>query len=124
MEHARAERRVKGLQKEFLTWIEEHPALRSTDPALFNALRKRVFRATFDAFRLGVLGTDSSRESLWSRFFGWMAVTPVITEADYQTVTEFIDRYLRTTLEAYRLGALVAAGRTREHEVQYSQFAG
>lgn len=120
MEHARGERRVKGLQKEFLTWIEEHPALRSTDPAAFNSFRKRVFRTTFDAFRLGVLGTGASVQHLWTHLFGWLENQQVIRQVDSETAIEITDRYLRTTLEAYRAGALVAAGRRSEHEVQHS----
>lgn len=60
MTHSEGINKVKVLQKAFLCWVEEHGDLQGLDAASFNELRRRLFRSTFDAFRLGVVGLDKS----------------------------------------------------------------
>lgn len=106
-----AERRVKAVQKGFLLGIEEHPVFHHLEPEQFNLLRRRVFRATFDAYRLGVVGVDGAA-NLYDTFFRWL---PEIE--GYLTSALAIDlRHLcfRTTLAAFRLGAMVADARDGE----------
>lgn len=109
LSHREGERRIKCLQKEFLHWVEEHPQLKELDSHLFNDLRRRAFRATFDAFRLGIVGLaeDVDREVLWNHFFGWVEVDSLPDSA----AKELKEECLRVALEAFRTGALVSPGR-------------
>lgn len=111
LRHDAAERKIRGLQKEFLTRIEEHPVFHALPPDLFNAIRKRVFRGTFEAFRLGVVGHGNTGKpsDLYGHFFGWVEdAEPYLTPALHQ---QLVDLCFGTALEAYRVGAMVSAHR-------------
>lgn len=113
--HELAEKKVKGLQKEFLVKIEQHPVFQQMEPREFNDLRKRVFRGTFEAYRLGVVGIESTtgHGDLYTRLFGWLKGT----QTEYmnnQIQHEIAHLVFRTALEAYRIGAMVAF----EREIQ------
>lgn len=116
MDQATAEKKIRGLQKEFLTSVENHPILFQMDPDSFNDLRKRVFRGTFEAYRLGVIGLDKSTVSLWTYFFGWLDNHQVIESLDPETRAEITEMCFRTALEAYRVGAMVAVERAKGHD--------
>lgn len=98
-----AEQQVKRLQKEFLAWLEEHI---DVDALRFEDMRRVVFRRSFAAFRLGVLGiprVDSAEyppEGYLSRF----ASNPCFHEHG-----ELPERFFKLMLEAFRLGTLVWA---------------
>lgn len=111
MQQEIAEKRVKALQKEFLVQIEQHPILQAMDPVTFNALRKHVFRGTFEAYRLGVVGLDSCTTSLWEYFFFWLDES-----LDAQMQDEVAEMCFRVALESYRLGAMVAESRKPEED--------
>jgi len=51
-----AEKEIKAGQKAFLLAMETHPVINRLSDDTMNAIRRRVFRATFAAFRLGLLG--------------------------------------------------------------------
>lgn len=104
------ERKIKALQKEFLMWLEDHPALRSLDAAAFDALRRSVFRGTFQAFRLGIIGIEDSNSSLRKYFFTWLETSPL----GPSTETNIAMECFRVSLEAFRVGALVAGARKKE----------
>jgi hypothetical protein len=108
-----AERRVRGLQKEFLSQVEAHPVLFQMEPDDFNDLRKRVFRGTFEAYRLGVVGLEKGPASMWE-FFIWLGHNKAISTLDYDTQLEVNEMCLRTALEAFRIGAMVAGDKLRE----------
>jgi hypothetical protein len=103
-----AEIQVRQLQKEFLVGIENHPAFHVMSPASFNTLRKRVFRGTFEAYRLGIIGPERT-EHLFSFFVGWLS--GLDTGLDPAMHHEIAEMCLRTSLSAYRIGAMVAASR-------------
>src|SRR5688500_5120877 len=103
------ESRVKGLQKEFLQWVEVHPVLMRLPPSEFNGIRKKVFRATFEAFRLGIVGIDArDARPIWQYFFGWFDQQKGMNMLDAQTKLEVAERLFITTLEALRIGAMVS----------------
>ncbi len=105
MTHTVAEQAVKMRQKEFLIWAEENPALQVLDAKAFNTLRRRVFRGTFEAFRLGILGHLTEEDGLLSLFTEWMTnVESGLDPLDHWYVT---DKYFYTALEAFRLGTIV-----------------
>lgn len=108
MQQYEAEVCVKGLQKSFLYWIEEHEQLCALDPALFNEIRKRVFRATFATFRMGIVGlTVDKRPDLLDVFLAWIPnIAEIDTQIDWDVLSELEYRCLFATLEAFRLGAL------------------
>lgn len=108
-----AEKQIKGLQKQFLIQIEEHPVFQHMGPTEFNDLRKRVFRGTFEAYRLGIVGIDgvSGRSELFSYFFHWLNdSTATMTHALQVQVAEMC---FRVALESYRIGSMVAAERAK-----------
>lgn len=109
MTHAEGELKVKALQKEFLCWIEHNEAFRGMDPIRFNDVRKRIFRATFDVFRLGVVGVNELDDlEVWRRFSGWMDESLVLfLELSVAQTAEIRGHYFHTALEAFRTGALV-----------------
>jgi hypothetical protein len=111
MRHEVAEKKVRGLQKEFLTRVEHHPVLFQMEPDDFNDLRKRVFRGTFEAYRLGVVGLDKSDVPLWVFFFGWLDNHDAIQSLEPTVRMEVTEMCFRTALEAYRIGAMVAVER-------------
>ena len=108
-----AERKVKSLQKEFLSWVEHHPVFYALDPDEFNELRRDVFRGTFEAYRLGVVGLDRRHTSLCAYFFGWLDTVTVRLEPRAQR--EISAECFRVALEAYRVGAMLAVAREATH---------
>lgn len=114
------ERRVKGIQKEFLARIEQHPIFGVLDAVAFNSLRKRVFRGTFAAYRLGVVGLDHTHTNLYSLFFGWLEEATVGNPVELSILHDATEMCFRTALESYRIGSMVAAHTEEErHEVQH-----
>jgi hypothetical protein len=108
MTHKEGERRVKSLQKEFLGWIETEQCLFPMESAEFNAIRRRVIRTTFDAFRFGVVGLGTlNEEILWRYFFVWVELKGLPQDA----VLEVMQKCFMITLEAFRVGAVVSACR-------------
>jgi hypothetical protein len=104
MTHVEGEAKVKGLQKEFLSWVESNDNLRSLSPEQFNTLRRKAFSSTFEAFRLGVVGLgEPAPDALWGKFFGWASI-PGLTQ---DTELEIQAKCFRTSLEAFRVGAMV-----------------
>lgn len=110
MRHEAAERKIKALQKQFFTEIENHPVLFQMEPNDFNAMRKRVFRGTFEAYRLGVVGLERGPESLWE-FFAWLGDNAAIRALPPEMHLQVNHLCLCVALEAFRIGALVAAER-------------
>lgn len=110
MTHSEGEKKIKTIQKEFLAWVEYHPELRALDPEVFNDVRHRVFRSTFFAFRLGVVGPDSARTGLYNHFFGWLPEM----ELDSDTNREVAEKCFVTALESFWVGALVGHERRGE----------
>lgn len=108
MKHEAAERKVRGLQKEFLTRVEQHPVLFAMEPDDFNDLRKRVFRGTFEAYRLGVVGLDNGLPSTWE-FFAWLGGNRAVNALPEEMRLEVSELCLRTALEAFRVGSMIAA---------------
>jgi len=107
-----AERRIKSLQKAILLQIEEHPVFHALEPRAFNDLRRRVFRGTFDAYRLGVVGIAAARADQLSAFFlGWFGDDADLDPLSHQHRVEVTTMCLRAALEAFRLGAMVAVER-------------
>jgi hypothetical protein len=108
-----AERRIKGLQKEFLAWAEAHPILYELPPTDFNNLRKRVFRGTFEAYRLGVIGPTPNAPRLSEYFLGWLdaQTLPHLSSA---SLTEVTDKCFATALEAFRIGVMVSLSKKSE----------
>jgi hypothetical protein len=112
MRAADAEKSVKSLQKQLLLRLEDHAAYEALEPDDFNALRRRVFRQTFKAYHLGIVGLPpfESFDTL-TAFVGWLSDVPgvdAITGYDRLVLSEMC---LRAALDAFRLGALVAAER-------------
>lgn len=102
MNQVEGERHVKYLQKEFLCWVENHPKFSHLPSNTFNNVRRRVFRSTFDAFRLGVLGTDAySGLQLWSHFFDWDGL-----EVEPDVKSELVAESFRVLLLAFRAGVM------------------
>lgn len=106
-----AERKVRSLQKEFLTQVEEHHILFNMEPDQFNDLRKRVFRGTFEAYRLGVVGLANNDTPLWAFFFGWLENHRSVAALDPEIRMEVTEKCFRVALEAYRIGAMVAVAK-------------
>lgn len=116
MRHMVGEKMVKGLQKEFLSWIENHESLqdlRVSDRDTFNIIRKRVFRSTFDAYILGVRGVaETDTKSLWHKFIGWLEQDVGFRKYVADDVRiEVMEKCFRTALEAFRVGAMVSESR-------------
>lgn len=107
-----AERKIRGLQKEFFTRVEQHPALMALPADEFNTLRKRVFRGTFSAYRLGVVGIEQNgTANLYDHFFGWLDGAMQYLDPPHRK--EVAQMCFFTALEAYRIGAMVAETRRR-----------
>jgi hypothetical protein len=109
MTHETAEKQIRALQKAFLTEIERHPIYEVLEPADFNALRKRVFRGTFAAYRLGVIGTDAmgtGPTAIYDHFYGWLDQAGEYLPRSVQR--DVAGRCFLTALEAFRIGAMVA----------------
>lgn len=102
------EKKVKSLQKEYLFWVENHAVLQNLHPTEFNAVRKKVFRQTWDAYRLGVIGLGDVT-GLFNYFFSWMDKLYTTEELHERVQNEIAEQGLRITLEAFRVGAMVAA---------------
>lgn len=107
-----AEKKIKATQKEFLAWVEAHEVLHELPPLEFNDLRKRVFRGTFEAYRLGVTGVLSG-PSLSSYFIGWLDNAHVAAMEGTRRA-EVAEKCFATALEAYRVGVMVALSRRSE----------
>jgi hypothetical protein len=105
MDHTTAEKVVKGLQKDFLLWIEETPKLSTLTDDQFTTLRRRVFRSTFQAFRLGIIGIDPDDDGLLPLFTDWLHDVKL----DDSYAWEITNRCFMTALSAFRIGACVAA---------------
>lgn len=103
--------RVKGLQRSFLSWVEGHPVLGTLNPTEFNALRKKVFRATFDHYRLGVVGVEGagSPEEVHHSFVGWLDDTAVTTLPS-AIQAEVRSHCFLVALKAFHIGSQVRAG--------------
>jgi hypothetical protein len=114
MTQQEGEKKIKALQKEFLMWLEDHPALSSIAADDFDTLRRSVFRGTFQAFRLGIVGLEDSI-SLRKYFFHWLETTPLGPSTENHISLECF----RVSLEAFRVGALVAGARKREADEVY-----
>ena len=112
MRQETAERRIKALQKQFLVSVEEHPIFHQLDTEAFNDLRKRVFRGTFEAYRLGVVGLGNERASLFNHFFGWLDRDAAALSSDVRR--EVGEMCFRAALESYRIGAMVAAEKSMD----------
>jgi hypothetical protein len=108
-----AERKIKALQKEFLAWVEAHPILHELPPEEFNDLRRRVFRGTFEAYRLGVIGTTGQADSLSDFFMGWLGSEAVGNLAADHRI-DVSNKCFSTALEAYRIGVMVALSKKSE----------
>lgn len=105
MDEEIAEKRIKLLQRRMLSFVEEHPTLSSLHPTPFNKIRKKVFRATFEAYRLGRVGIPDDVD-LFEHFIGWLTdYSPLVQD---QVREEIRNRCFGVTLEAFRIGALVA----------------
>lgn len=116
MTQQEGERKIKALQKEFLMWLEDHPSVGAMAADDFDALRKSVFRGTFQAFRLGIIGIEDSGAALRKYFFTWLETTPYFgPTAEVHLSLECF----KVSLEAFRVGALVAGARTRETDEVY-----
>jgi hypothetical protein len=116
MTQQEGEKKVKALQKEFLIWIEEHPALSLLDPDDFDRLRRSVFRGTFQAFRLGIVGLDAAENNnIRKYFFHWLDDTGLYLEEYHPDVTTHC---FLTSLEAFRVGAVVSATKKREFHAE------
>jgi hypothetical protein len=113
MTQQEAERRVKALQKGLLLAIERIPELRDGDPELFNDVRRRIFRSTFLAFRLGVVGLETAPKQTFMTFFGWVAEHPAFTST-FNVRTQLAEQIFLAALEAFRAGALVSQARQEE----------
>lgn len=102
------EARVRSIQKRFLSWIESHPVLQTLPPEEFNDIRRRVFRSTFFAFRLGVVGLgDEIPDGLFQQFFGWMTQHVALRGLLPSVTMQIAERCLAVTLEAFWVGAQV-----------------
>lgn len=110
MTQLEGERKIKALQKEFLMWLEDHPALRMLGADDFDTLRRSVFRGTFQVFRLGIIGIEDSNASLKKYFFTWLETAPLGPSTESHIAMECF----RVSLEAFRVGALVAGAKKRE----------
>jgi hypothetical protein len=108
-----AERRIKALQKEFLAWVEAHPILHRLPPTEFNDLRRQVFRGTFEAYRLGVVGNTASAGRVAEYFLGWLHMEAV-EELAVECRSEVTERCFLTALEAYRIGVMVTLSKRSE----------
>jgi len=108
MSHEEAEKRVKSLQKECLVWIEGHPTFADVPPQKFNKLRRKVFRNTFGAFRMGVVGIDNYEvEDIIFTFFGWVDKyrdDPDLEKGLYALRGFFFG----VALESFRLGSIIS----------------
>jgi hypothetical protein len=117
MKHEAAERRIKALQKELLVWIEEQGDLAGLDHETFHAIRKRVFRSTFDAYRLGYVGLDEAGDlPLWQQFFGWLENHSAVVGLPPVARAKVAEKTFLTTLQAFRLGAMVAVNKRENND--------
>ena len=117
MTHTEGEKKIKVIQKDFLVWVESHPVLSAMDPDSFNDIRHKVIRATFQAFRLGVVGLDERTVGLWNYFFGWLENHPEVRVLGSTLLHEIAERCFKSSLEAFRVGAMVAANRGDDNAV-------
>lgn len=107
------ERRVKAMQREMLCWVEEHEAYGSLEPDTLNAVRHRIIRSTFDAYRLGIVGLPAgadARSHLWVRFAGWVGQITGLSILPAELLAELMGRCFAVVLTAFRTGALVTGG--------------
>lgn len=99
-----AVRRVKSIQKALLLSLEQSPEFQYMEPHAFNSLRKHIFKATFAAYRLGILGVEPVTDKQLACFF-----VPV---TDLGIRPEDTPRVIRmafaSALAAFRLGSLVS----------------
>lgn len=104
MTHQEGEARIKSLQKEFLSWVEEHPHLGLLDHDRFNQVRRQAFTSTFEAFKMGRVGIKvSPPAALWYKFFAWAQVQGLPRDVEFEVQAKcFI-----ISLEAFRVGAMV-----------------
>lgn len=105
------ERRVKALQRDFLAWVEDHPALQKLDPETYNDIRHKAFRSTFFAFRLGVVGLDNPPEGLYKHFFGWLGTHPEVKDLSPELLLAIAERCFVTSLRAFWIGVRVSAAK-------------
>ena len=114
MKHEHAESAVKNLQRSFLFWIEEAEGLKHIKPNQFNDLRTNVFRDTFSAFRMGVIGIDPNvleeRDAAWNLFWNYDATRFSALGLDEDAHRNLTTRYIGVLLVCFRLGSAVALG--------------
>lgn len=104
------ERRIKAIQRDFFTYVEQHAIFYELQPDAFNALRKNVIRGSFAAYRAGVLGFTIPSRDLWQYFFGWLEEDSASTlTADSRS--EVATKCLFAALDSYRIGVLVSLSR-------------
>lgn len=104
MTHQEGEARVKSLQKQFLTWVENHPHLGLLDHVRFNQMRRQAMASTFHAFKLGRVGIQHERPiSMWNDFFGWAKLSGLPPELELEVQA----KCFLISLEAFRAGAMV-----------------
>jgi hypothetical protein len=96
-------------------WLEDYPALRNIAADDFDTLRRSVFRGTFQAFRLGIVGVEDS-SNLRKYFFHWLEHTPYLGPSHESHLAL---ECFKVSLEAFRVGALVAGARKRETDEVY-----
>lgn len=114
MTQKEGEQRIRSLQKQFLSWVETHPQLRTLEPEVFNEVRHRVFRSTFFAYRLGVVGVDAPPPGLYKHFFGWLDSYPEIHLLGAEATLEVAEQCFVTSLRAFWVGVVVNAYREQE----------
>lgn len=119
MIHREAEARVKALQKEFLLWLEEN--IENVNAPDFEQLRRKIFRGSFNAFRLGVVGLAPRLEHADYPYTGYLTLFVGGGIFIPKLHPELPERYFRMALEAFRLGTLVGAHKEPElHEIYNS----
>jgi hypothetical protein len=119
VQHNEGERRIKALQKELLAWIESHRILQDIDPMLFNDIRHRIFRSTFQSYKLGIVGLTEHKPGLFQNFFGWIAYHPALRATEPEVTMDVAEHCFVAALKAFQVGVLVGHNkRSESNEVQ------
>jgi hypothetical protein len=101
----RGEKAIKALQKEALCMFEEE-LIDDLSPHAFNTLRKLVFRTTFLAYRLGIVGPAQDPQAL-QQLIEMIVVTAKdsVKELDTSNQHDLFSYCLEVWLDAFRIGA-------------------